>query len=73
MMRFGARNVMNAELAIGNHLQELVNPNFAGVVNFECAGRAEPAIQHCEHGRFKEVLVLGVKRTVDEDTPVVPT
>jgi hypothetical protein len=57
---------VHAKFAIGDDLEDLLDPHFAGVVEFQCTAWSVTAIHDREDNAFEDRFVLRVKRAVDE-------
>jgi len=62
---------VNAVFALGDHLENFVDPHFAGVIDFQGAPGQKAAIEDREDDGIKERFVLRIKRTIDEYTDAV--
>ncbi len=64
---------MNAVLALLDDLENLVDADLAGIVDFQGATRTQAEGEDRENDRLENWLVLLVERTVDKYARGVPT
>ena len=62
---------MDAEAAFFDDLDNLVDPDLAGVLDFKLATSPEATIFNGEYHRPKKWLIRWVERTIDEDASLV--
>ena len=66
-VEFGARDVMKAEIAETDQIDDLVQASIAGVRELQRTAWSVSASQNRKGDRCKEGLVIVVERTVNED------
>jgi hypothetical protein len=62
---------MHAVLALGDDLEDLVDPHLAGIIDFQGAPGSKAAGEDREDDGIEKGPLLRVKRTVEEHTPIV--
>ena len=58
---------MNSQWAIPNDVVQLFHPELAAIVAFQRAPSYKTALVNCEHECVEELLILSVKRNIDEN------
>ena len=70
-VEFRGRQVVDAQPALGNNLEDLFDPHLAAIVDLQCAPRNEPACHDREHDRIGKLRILIIEWAIDEDAVFV--
>lgn len=63
----GAGNIVDAVVTLRDQTIDILNSNFTGVRQLQGASRHKTACGNTKYDRFKDRLVIRIKRTVDKD------
>ena len=64
---FGARNVVDTVITLGNQPIDIFDPHFGCIRQFQCTSGHESTCRNAKDNRVEKRLILFIERTIDEN------